>query len=85
MKLKAIKVYQPILFNKRQETFFSTELKHMQGYEFELTKQNLVSIKLDNEHIYVTLANIQYMVPISSSVDTAKEPRLEQKGRLSDV
>ena len=58
--IDAIRCYQSVMFDKRQETFFATrQINHKRPIEIEIVEGiNMVSIKNDNDHILIPLTNI---------------------------
>lgn len=85
MKLKAIKVYQSVQFNRKEELFFSDGKPGMRGVQIAYdAKAGFARISINNElgkdDILIFPANIAYAVPADAetSTDLAAEPKLSK-------
>ena len=58
--IDAIRCYQSVMFDKRQETFFATrQINHKRPIEIEIIEGiNMVSIQNDNDHILIPITNV---------------------------
>ena len=75
MKLKIVRVYQPVEFQSRLETYFADRVG-MKAIQMELLKSNIVSIKTVKDFILVPLTNVAFMVPEvaeTANVDVSRE------------
>jgi len=59
-EIDAIRCYQAVMFEKRQETFFaSRQINNRKPLELELIEDiNVVSIKSETDHILIPLTNV---------------------------
>lgn len=82
MKIRSIRVYQAVPFNRGVETFFSTDKRpNRPPVEITLNKELMsVEIKNDRDHILVPLTNVS-VISLDSSVqqEKAKERETESK------
>lgn len=76
MKLRAVKVYQYVVFNKKNHTFFTTEAETakslgMKGCTLEyLPAVNAVRIRAEGQDdILVFTTNIAYAIPDDATTD----------------
>ena len=58
--IDSVRIYQAVMFNRSNETFFSTrKINHTPGREIELLDDlQALSIKSDTDHIIVPLTNV---------------------------
>ena len=58
--IDAIRCYQSVMFDKRQETYFATrQINEKLALEIEILENiNMISIKNDRDHVLVPLTNI---------------------------
>ena len=58
--IDAVRCYQSVMFDKRQETFFSTrQINNRKPIELEIIEElQMVSIKNDSDHILIPLTNV---------------------------
>ena len=58
--IDAIRCYQSVMFDKRNETFFATrQINHKRPIEIEVIEGiNMVSIKNESDHILIPLTNV---------------------------
>jgi len=78
MKLKAVKVYQAVEFNRKLETYFVETSQRMQGLQLSIMKDVGVVIKTDADTIIVPFTNVAFMKTELSEVDK-KNPGREAK------
>lgn len=60
MKIRAIRTYQSVIFDKKNESYFAN-LKLPNKVPTEITlleKLNVVEVKNDNDHILIPLSNV---------------------------
>ena len=74
--IDAIRCYQSVMFDKRQETYFATrQINEKLAREIEiLEKINMISIKNDRDHVLVPITNI-------SAVYLKSPLKLEQESK----
>ena len=74
--IDAIRCYQSVMFDKRQETYFATrQINEKLALEIEiLEKINMISIKNDRDHVLVPITNI-------SAVYLKSPLKLEQESK----
>tara|TARA_R100001510_G_C7633008_1_gene191596 strand:- start:206 stop:529 length:324 start_codon:yes stop_codon:yes gene_type:complete len=74
--IDAIRCYQSVMFDKRQETYFATrQINEKLALEIEiLEKINMISIKNDRDHVLVPLTNV-------SAVYLKSPLKLEQESK----
>lgn len=60
MKIRAIKTYQAVTFNKANETSFTTlQIRNKLPVEFKFLKEmNAIEVKNDLDHVIIPMANI---------------------------
>jgi hypothetical protein len=58
--IDAIRCYQSVMFDKRQETFFATrQINNRQPIELEIIEElQMISIKSESDHILIPLTNV---------------------------
>tara|TARA_R100001082_G_C4261500_1_gene115768 strand:+ start:267 stop:581 length:315 start_codon:yes stop_codon:yes gene_type:complete len=58
--IDAVRCYQSVMFDKRQETFFATrQINNKQPIELEIIEElQMVSIKSESDHILIPLTNV---------------------------
>lgn len=81
-KYKALALYQYARFNGKHITFFSPDVKGMEGLELTQVNDMLVSIKQGEEEIYVSWTNISYGIPLN---DVTAKKKIENRGNLGDM
>ena len=74
--IDAVRCYQSVMFDKRQETYFATrQINEKLALEIEiLEKINMISIKNDRDHVLVPITNI-------SAVYLKSPLKLEQESK----
>jgi hypothetical protein len=58
--IDSVRIYQAVMFNRSNETFFSTrKINHTPGRKIEILEElQALSIKSDKDHIIVPLTNV---------------------------
>ena len=58
--IDAVRCYQSVMFDKRQETFFATrQINNRQPIELEIIEElQMISIKSESDHILIPLTNV---------------------------
>jgi hypothetical protein len=58
--IDAIRCYQSVMFDKRQETFFATrQINNKMPLELEIIEElSMISIKSESDHILIPLTNV---------------------------
>ena len=58
--IDAIRCYQSVMFDKRQETFFATrQINNRQPLELEIIEElQMISLKSERDHILIPLTNV---------------------------
>ena len=58
--IDAVRCYQSVMFDKRQETFFATrQINNKQPIELEIIEElQMISIKSESDHILIPLTNV---------------------------
>lgn len=81
MKIKAIKTYQAVSFQKSLHNYFTAERDAFRDLELELLKDvGCVAIKSAKDHILVPLTNVAFMIPLTAQTkgkDTKLEPKIQ--------
>ena len=83
--IDAIRCYQSVMFDKRQETFFATrQINHKRPIEIEIIEGiNMVSIKNDNDHILIPVTNVS-CVYLKSPIKLEQEKKdKEERAKLA--
>lgn len=78
MKLKAVKVYQAVEFNRKLETYFVETSDRMRGLDLSILESVGVVIKTETDQIIVPFTNVAFMKTHLSDVDK-KNPGREAK------
>lgn len=79
MKLKVVRVYQPIEFQSKLETYFVSK-PAMKNVEMELRKDAIVSIRTDKDYVLVPLTNVAFMVPETAETEKKDYTRERKAG-----
>jgi hypothetical protein len=78
IKLKAVKVYQAVEFNRKLETYFVETSDRMKGLDLEVFENVGIVIRTENDQIIVPFTNVAFMKTELSHVDK-KNPGREAK------
>ena len=81
MKIRAIKTYQSVTFEKRSENFFSiVPISGKPAIEINLLKDILaIEVKSDKDHVIIPLTNVSAIHPWIEEDDVNAKEREDRK------
>ena len=84
--IDAIRCYQSVMFDKRQETYFATrQINEKLALEIEiLEKINMISIKNERDHVLVPITNIS-AVYLKSPLKLEQEKKAKEERAKMDT